>query len=198
MPKRRGRGGEHDLRGLGEHVVDQRRLVDIIEAGLSHVAEVGDADGEADAGLGHDATARLVRHAIAGKRRAHSLPCRAGGDGGASAWRLEAAPREPVRSGWIRELLISPCSSCPLASSPPRSGSPVTSNATIESAFPLPHRGTSTTEYYSRTPGHPTTPAYPHRDREGAVSSHSAVTAPSPSRSRCGLSPHFRKVRLWY
>ena len=48
--------------------------------------------------------------------------------------------------------------------------------------------------YYSRTPGHRTTPAPPHRDRKGAVSSHYAVTA--PLRSRCGLSQHFREVRL--
>ena len=54
--------------------------------------------------------------------------------------------------------------------------------------------GTSTFQYYSRTLHHRTTPAHPHRDRKGAVSNHDAVTA--PFRSRCGLSPHFREVRL--
>ena len=42
--------------------------------------------------------------------------------------------------------------------------------------------------------GPPNNPAYPHRDRKGAVSDHYAVTA--PFRSRYGVEPHFRKVRL--
>jgi hypothetical protein len=57
-----------------------------------------------------------------------------------------------------------------------------------------PPRGNNGPQSHSRTLGHRTTPAYPHRDRKGAVSSHYAVTA--SYRSRYGLTRHFRKVRL--
>ena len=57
-------GDEQDLGRL----VDQGSLVDMVEAVLPHVAEVGDADGEADAGRGHGASARPVRGGVAGNR----------------------------------------------------------------------------------------------------------------------------------